>query len=103
MNVIYVVCHEQASSFVSVYHVVTFFRCGCVKRSILYEVGDLRLIICECCPWEIALNVGVEKRCRLWEEAGEVHGHERIYSVASDENFRRILEGQLNPAHILAV
>jgi hypothetical protein len=53
-------------SFVSVYDITSLHRfshifwCGYVKCSILNKGDDLRLSICACYSWEMALNVGLD-------------------------------------------
>jgi hypothetical protein len=39
---------------------VTIFWCGFIKYSIIYKVDGLRLIVCACCSWHMALKFGLD-------------------------------------------
>jgi hypothetical protein len=45
---------------VSILCVMLILWCGCMKYSILYKGGGLRLIIYACYSWEMALNFGLD-------------------------------------------
>jgi hypothetical protein len=60
----YVVGRERASSrmlqyIVSILQVLIIIRRGYVKCNIIHKRDGLVLIICVCCSWEKALNVGL--------------------------------------------
>jgi hypothetical protein len=69
-----------------------------VRCNILYKRDDLRLNICACYSWEIALDVGLDasfdntQDCKgIQEKAGEINNMKAY--MTNHEIFRLILNG----------